>query len=365
MSRILITIECVNHSSGVRGTVLLVSGLPLGNARPTSFERQLGLLAGGLRGRGFHASVLGPDPEPLLKAMDGLTPADGVILLGYPGQFAKSPAPRNPDVRKFLWTQCSRRPDARLFDPFSAVPLTPMTAAFLKDAGVARVCPAIPHGVDTVFFQPLDAPERARVRQSLGAQDRFVVGAVGANTARKRFDLIAESFALFSAQRANALLLIKTDRAIGLDGTDLPGLAKKYGIGDKLILLEGEHSETRMRELFGAMDVFVNLSEWEGFCVPVLEAMSMGIPVIAQRVQGPGEIVPYGDLMAEDGLETDVGGSLLVKADPRTAAGLMEKACRDAGLLWKLSMEGRIEAEARYDLQAIARKWESLLEAGA
>ena len=364
----------MDPSSDAKGTVFLVSGLPLGKARPTSFERQLGLLAATLRGRGFRASVLGPEPESLLNAINGTLPVDGplrdrpmpgVILLGYPDQFGKAQALQKPDVRKFLWTQCSRQPNARMFDSCAAVPLTPKTAAFLKEAGVARVCPVIPHGVDTVFFRALDLSERARVRRTLRGQDRFVVGAAGANTKRKRFDLIVDSFAQFSSSRPDALLLIKTDRARGLDGTDLPGLAKIRGIENRLILLEGELAETRMRELYGIMDVFVNLSEWEGFCIPVVEAMSMGVPVITQRTQGPGEIVTYDDLMAEDGLQTDVGGSILVEANPRTAAGLMEKAYRDAGLLRRISMEGRIVAEARYDLRTIGRQWEELLEAGA
>jgi len=47
--------------------------------------------------------------------------------------------------------------------------------------------------------------------------------------------------------------------------------------------------------------VYMNLSEWEGFGIPVIEAMSCGLPVLTHGLQGPGEIVPYTETLAAGG----------------------------------------------------------------
>ncbi len=334
-------------------TIILASGLPLRPERPSSFERQLKLLADGSAARGHRAVVTGPE-----AAADK---ADAAILLGYPDQFRDLLGGPEGETPLFLWTQCSRPPNPRAFSGCTAVPLSPLTAAFLQDAGVAHIGPVIPHGVDTAFFSPLDDGKRAGIKRSLGLDGRFVIGAVGANSHRKRFDLIIEAIARFAASRQDMALLIKTDRASGFDGTDLPGIAEKAGAADRLAIIEGEESDARMRELYGAMDLFVNLSEWEGFCVPVLEAMSMGVPVLTHSVQGPGEIVPYGDLMARDSVCTADQGSRLLAANPDTAAALMKKAAADPELRRRLGEKGRDEAVRQYDIRRIAGLWTDLI----
>jgi glycosyltransferase involved in cell wall biosynthesis len=342
-----------------RRTIVLSSGLPLRGERPTSFERQLRLLAEGFTSRGLQSTVLGPEPNPLIEAMRA---ASGVILLGYPDQFDALHHGSKPDIPIFLWTQCSRRPDPRSFADCMAVPLTPMTAGFLLEARVSRIGPVIPHGVDTGFFRPPGQVERAQVRRELGIHDRFLVGSVGANSRRKRFDLIMESFSLFAASCPKTALLIKTDRTAGFDGTDLSVLARKHGIPDRCIIIDGEIDGTRMRELYAAMDLFINLSEWEGFGLPVIEAMSMEVPVLTHRVQGPGELVTDQELVIQDSNATDHDGSRLMEARPDTAAAVMKEVMADSLLRRRLAIRGRAEIISRFDIRTVIGLWEELLE---
>jgi len=60
------------------------------------------------------------------------------------------------------------------------------------------------------------------------------------------------------------------------------------------ILLLGEKSPLEARELFFAFDVFVLLSKFEGMPITVLEAMFAGLPIIASKVGGIGELVEEG-----------------------------------------------------------------------
>jgi glycosyltransferase involved in cell wall biosynthesis len=341
------------------GPVLLACGLPLraaGAGPPTSFQRQLVLLAGGFRKAGLEAHVVGPHEA-------GQTPGgpacEAAILLGYPDQFpvlrTEEPAPP-----LYLWAQCSRPPDPRAYGRARAVPLTPLTAAFLARVGVQRPGPVIPHGVDTTVFRPLTAEERAQARWVLRLGACFVVGTVGANSYRKRFDLVLAAFALFAAGRPQARLVIKTDRTISREGSDLMALTGRFSIADRVRVLTDELSEAGMRGLYGAMDLFLNLSEWEGFGLPVAEAMACGLPVVTHRVQGPGELVPYTELVAEDSEPYEEGGSRLLQARPRTVALLLARAADDPDLRLRAAEQGRREVRLHYDLGGVVERWQDL-----
>lgn len=342
------------------GSLWLASGLPLraaGAGPPSSFQRQLEQLAAGFRKAGRETLLAGP---PWGRQL-GWARVDAAILLGYPDQFPWLQEEGPPPFPLYLWAQCSRPPDPRAYGPARAVPLTPLTAAFLAQAGVPRPGPVIPHGVDTDLFRPPTAGERARARRALGLGSGFVVGAVGANSFRKRFDLILASFALFAAGGSGARLLIKTDRTVSREGRDLADMAKRNGIADRVRLLTEELSGTEMRELYWALDLLLNLSEWEGFGLPVLEAMACGLPVVTHRVQGPGELSPCSELIAEDSVPHEEGGSRLLAARPPTAAGLLARAAADPVLRRKAAELGRQEAERRYRLAGVVQRWEKLL----
>ncbi len=369
-------------AGGAPPVVTLVSGLPL--AGQNSFTRQLSLLAPFLAGEGLPVALAGPEPgrpghfPGLERAGPGTR-----ILLGYPDQFpflraaggagrcgrpaAGRPA-MDPSSRAageagplFLWAQFSRPPDPRSLRGVSCVPLTPATARFLRASGGApaapRVCPPIPHGVDSRELRPPEAGERARDRREWGLEGRFVAGTVAANSARKRLDLVIEAFARFARREERAVLLIKTDRRVSPEGSDLLERARRAGIEARTRLLTEPLPAADLARLYGRMDVYLNLSEWEGFCLPVAEAMACGVPVVCLPGQGPGEIVPYRELRVDRFTEAREGGAVLLQADPQAAADALLAAARRPDLLDRLSARGRLEAERRYDIRRVARLW--------
>ena len=92
-------------------------------------------------------------------------------------------------------------------------------------------------------------------------------------------------------------------------------------------------------------DVFVCLSEHEGFNVPVLEAMHFDVPVIAYAAAALPETV--GD-----------GGLLLTDKDPVVVAGAAERLRSDAALRTRLVDAGR----KRVEHYSIARTGPQLIE---
>jgi glycosyltransferase involved in cell wall biosynthesis len=336
--------------------VLLVSGLPL--SRESSFSRQLRLLGSALIQRGIASRVC---DAGAVGALLHCGSARALLLLGYPDQF---PFLSQPDLVApvFLWAQFSRPPAPGSLGPALPVPLTPTTARFL--AGSAALGPVIPHGVDSLLYTPGSAPEKAEARSRLGLGDAFgdafIVGTVAAHTVRKRFDLMVEAFARLKRRRSDALFLIKTDRSLSLDGGDLGRCASRHGVEDSLRVLLGELAAQSMVELYRAMDVYLNLSEWEGFCIPVLEAMSCGVPVVTHPVQGPGEIVPYRDLIAGGSRAEEDGGVKLLRADPEAVAVVLARAADSPQLLAELGRRGRLEVVERYDVRRVAGLWSEL-----
>lgn len=364
------------------GPLFLLSGLPL--SRKLSFFRQLTLLASvwnRLGRKAFLGGPVFPDPmvgtsvhsDPLWRLQGSgqdlrrfgeivvRTAAEAVIALGYPDQFPFLYEKREIGIPCFLWSQFSRVPGQALPEQPVYVPLTGKTDSFLRLAGYSRIGPIIPHGVDSRLFRPIPEPGRSRLKDSRGLAECFVVGSLGNNSRRKRFDLVIRSFALFAQARQNARLMIKTDRFVSLDGVDLPALIKREGISDRVEVIAKERTDQELVELYNLMDLYLNLSEWEGFCIPVIEAMACGVPVVSLPIQGPGEILPYRDTLVTGSLVREEGGSLLYEADPQAVCRVLLEIAEQGELRIQLSRRGRAEAESRYDIGRIVESWEAVL----
>ena len=362
--------------------LLLLSGLPLG--RKPSFFHQLTLLASVWNHLGRETFLCGPvfpkggvgrsvHSDPLWRLQGSRrdhrrfreivtrTTAEAVIALGYPDQFPFLYEKRVIGIPLYLWSQFSRVPGQTLPVQPLYVPLTGKTDSYLRLAGCSRIGPIIPHGVDSGLFKPISEPERGRLKGSHGLEEYFVVGSVGANSRRKRFDLVIRSFGLFAQERQNARLMIKTDRRVSLDGVDLPALIAREGLSDRVVVIAGQRSEQELVELYNLMDLYLNLSEWEGFCIPVIEAMACGVPVVSLPIQGPGEILPYRDTLVPGSLVRKEEGSLLYEAEPRAVWRVLLGIAEQGEFRTDLSRRGRAAVESSYDIARVVESWEAVL----
>jgi len=135
----------------------------------------------------------------------------------------------------------------------------------------------VPPGVDDVF-RPLDDPERlAERRRSYFSDGRPFVLFVGKMTGRRHVPDLVEAFAGFvRRQRApHGLVLVGPDTV----GHSLPERFAALGITDRVHWKQfATHDE--LLEAYNAADVFVYPSDYEGFGMPVLEAIACGTPTI-------------------------------------------------------------------------------------
>lgn len=145
----------------------------------------------------------------------------------------------------------------------------------------------IPNGIDTEFFTPLPQ-STARLNLNL-KKEYIIITFVGRLIfAKGAQDLIA-AFQLLAERFSGVHLLIVGD---GPFRKNLQQQAIKTGLGQKIQFL-GEKNKSEIREILAASDIFVNPSYSEGLPTSVLEAVAMGLAVVATNVGGTAEIIEH------------------------------------------------------------------------
>lgn len=105
---------------------------------------------------------------------------------------------------------------------------------------------------------------------------------VGTVEPGKNLAFVIEALSRF---RKSYELGLKVVGAMGWKQSHLPSLIKSLGIEDYVEFL-GYVSDEKLQELYGNSLALIQASNYEGFGLPVIEAMACGCPVIAARNSG-------------------------------------------------------------------------------
>ena len=165
----------------------------------------------------------------------------------------------------------------------------------------------IPHGVESKTFLPVEEKDRIEYRKQFNLKDNsFLVGMVARNQARKDYPQLFRAIKIAKDIIPNLYCYchaVKVDQ-----GWDLGDLAHQEGVADRVIFNHTLQSPSNgisleeMKYIYNAMDLFVLPTQGEGFGLPLLEAMSCGVPVLTT------------DYAATADLVKESGGGELVKA---------------------------------------------------
>ncbi|HYU43113.1 MAG TPA: glycosyltransferase family 1 protein [Vicinamibacteria bacterium] len=167
------------------------------------------------------------------------------------------------------------------------------------------------------------SPTRDEARARLGARGPVILTA-GAILNRRRLPVLLRAVA--SLRRAWPDLTLEV---VGDNRThpplDLEALVAPLG-GAGVVHVSGHVSDAGLAARYAAADVFVLLSEYEGFGLPVLEAMARGVPVVTSRRPALSEIFGVGALLVEPGDEDAVSSAIdRVLREPRLRADLVRR----------------------------------------
>lgn len=106
------------------------------------------------------------------------------------------------------------------------------------------------------------------------------VGRVVPNKCQKD---ILHSFAVYNGYyNSDSRLFVVGDDGMEAYVNDLKKICRDYAIENK-VFFTGKVNEEELKAYYEMADLFLCMSEHEGFGVPLLEAMKMGVPVIAYR----------------------------------------------------------------------------------
>jgi L-malate glycosyltransferase len=113
-----------------------------------------------------------------------------------------------------------------------------------------------------------------------GSDNFLFVGRIAPN---KRQDDLVRLFALYARHIRPRSRLILVGSWSGTERylAELRDLTTELGIADR-VLFAGHVGQRELVTYYRAADVFVCASEHEGFCVPLLEAMYFGMPILAR-----------------------------------------------------------------------------------
>jgi glycosyltransferase involved in cell wall biosynthesis len=203
----------------------------------------------------------------------------------------------------------------------------------------------IPEGVDTRRFKPLNDPQaRSAWRIKVFGEDLPFILYVGKPTKRRNLPNLLQAFAQLKRQEGipHRLLLIGSS----LPGTSFAGEIRRLGLEANVVDLPyAEHDEIVLA--YNACEMLVYPSSYEGFGMPVLEAMACGAPVIA---------------LDNTAFPEFAGGvaMLLPDAQSDTLSEGMLKIIRDPSIRVRMAEAGPQRAAA-YDWRLVTRMYLDLL----
>lgn len=243
----------------------------------------------------LHASLY---PPPLCRAPLVFTMHD-VSPISRPEFFAPNVYRRlNPLVRRGL-----RRAQVVVCVSHDAMTATASITGI--DTKHMRV---VPHGVDSLF-QPIPKDlAGVAVRENFALAGDYMLY-VGKIMARKNITRVIEAYASFvEATRAETQLVLAGKRLYNT--SDVDEAIARLGLAGRVLEL-GHVPDALLPALYSGAKMFVYVTLWEGFGLPLLEAMASGTPVIASNVTSIPEIAGDAALLVDPYDISAIAGAMI------------------------------------------------------
>lgn len=190
------------------------------------------------------------------------------------------------------------------------------------------------------FSSDLRAPEDARERRArLVGKDDYLLF-VGTSEPRKGLDTLLD--ALSEPALVGQSLVVVGPRGWG--GVDVGQDAQARGVGDR-VTVTGRVDDGDLASLYAGASLVVMPSRAEGFGLPVLEAMALGVPVVT----------------SDDPAMCEVGGGasqLFPVGDPTALCAAIVRVLSDAALRAQMIEAGRLRAQDFSWLHSARTLWD-------
>ncbi len=205
------------------------------------------------------------------------------------------------------------------------------------DPAAAGLAETVHNGVDRLMFQkPVD---RTRIRREFGLTDGPLLITVARLTEQKGHCDLIEALALLRKQWPQLQCVCVGDGELR---QPLEALAAARGLSSMCRFVG---SRDDVMEFYAAADMVALPSHSEGFPFVILEALAMGKPVIATRVNGVPEVI--------DHMKT---GLLINARDVGGLARAIESLLEHPERAMQLGIAGRAVVQARFTVDRMVEK---------
>ena len=164
---------------------------------------------------------------------------------------------------------------------------------------------------------------------------------VGRIVPNKRIDDVINAFFYYRTfyDPASRLLLVGNYDSVNAKYyKELSALTEQLGLTDDVVFT-GFVTDEELKAYYECADLFLCLSEHEGFCIPIVEAMRYSVPVVAYREGAVPETAGKGAVILEN------------KA-PEITAAVMNRVLRDKKLRERMLADQKEELK-RFEFEAV------------
>lgn len=183
----------------------------------------------------------------------------------------------------------------------------------------------IPNGIDPKLHTPFGSKKELNAKSF-----RFLF--VGGTIFRKGIDILLQAFIKTFTASDDVTLIIKD---LGGDSF-YKGQTAKEIITDlqnnpenpDIIYISEIYSDEEMAELYRSCDVFISTYRGEGFCLPALEAMANGLPVIVTKGGATDDFVDETVGLLIDSLPLEIG-NFIAERELTATAYMLEPSIED------------------------------------
>jgi alpha-1,3-rhamnosyl/mannosyltransferase len=229
----------------------------------------------------------------------------------------------------------------------AALVVTP--SAFTRDEAVARLgldparTAVVPNAVPESLLAPPDPAAEARARERLDLPRRPYLLALGVLERRKNLARLLEALALLLAEGAAVPVLVIAGRG-GPEEGRLRRLAGRLPAG--AVHWAGYVRPADLPALYDGARALVHPATYEGFGMPVLEAMARGVPVACSGAAALPETAGGAALLFDPGDPGAVAGAILkVSHDDTLRAALVRRGrARAASLTFAAAARALLDA---------------------
>ncbi|MBE2238303.1 MAG: glycosyltransferase [Caldilineaceae bacterium] len=174
-------------------------------------------------------------------------------------------------------------------------------------------------------------------------EDAYLVGTVAAMRHQKGYEYLIRAIPMISASAPRAFFVFVGDGPLR---PELELLVEELKIKERVRFLGWRFDAA---QLLHTLDLFVLPSLYEGLPLAVLEAMAVGLPIIATRVDGTAEVIISGE-----------NGILVPPADPQALAESIVQITQNEVLVNSLKKQAYKQMLERYDVSVMISKYLSL-----